>query len=138
MINIILTQKSCILVLRSLWSRKLFWSRFRSSHPDVFLGKGVLKICSKFTGEHNFIEITLRHRCSPVNLLHIFRTPFPKYTSGWLFLLSLLQIRFFSHNVYRKSRLSSKNHCFNIYRNLLSLPFFQSQKVHKFRLIIIG
>ena len=43
----------------------------RSSHPDVFLGKGVLKICSKYTGEHpcwsaisikllcNFIEITL-------------------------------------------------------------------------------
>ena len=24
----------------------------RSSHPDVFLEKGVLKICSKFTGEH--------------------------------------------------------------------------------------
>ena len=42
-----------------------------SSPPEVFLGKGVLKICSKFTGEHpcqsvisiklliNFIEITL-------------------------------------------------------------------------------
>ena len=25
---------------------------FRSSQPEVFLGKGVLKICSKFTGEH--------------------------------------------------------------------------------------
>ena len=24
----------------------------RSSHPEVFLRKGVLKICSKFTGEH--------------------------------------------------------------------------------------
>ena len=24
----------------------------------------------------NFIEITLQHGCSPVNLLHIFRTPF--------------------------------------------------------------
>ena len=24
----------------------------RSSHPEVFLEKGVLKICSKFTGEH--------------------------------------------------------------------------------------
>ena len=23
----------------------------RSSHPEVFLGKGVLKICSQFTGE---------------------------------------------------------------------------------------
>ena len=34
----------------------------------------------------NFIEITLRHGCSPVNLLHIFRTPFPRNTSGWLLL----------------------------------------------------
>ena len=24
----------------------------RSSHPEVFLGKAALKICSKFTGEH--------------------------------------------------------------------------------------
>ena len=50
----------------------------------MFLGKGVLKICNKFTGDHpcrsvilikllyNFIEITLRHGCSPRNLLHIF------------------------------------------------------------------
>ena len=34
----------------------------------------------------NFIEITLRHGCSPVNLLHIFRTPFSKNTSGCLLL----------------------------------------------------
>ena len=66
------------------------------------LGKGVLNICSKFNGEHpsrsgisvklqsNFIEITLRHGCSPGNLLHIFRTLFPKNTSQWL-LLEILQ-----------------------------------------------
>ena len=62
----------------------------------MFLGKGVLKICSKLTGEHpcrsvisiyNFTEIILRHGCSPVNLLHIFRTPFPKNTSRRLFLI---------------------------------------------------
>ena len=69
---------------------------FRSSHSEVFLGKGVLKICSKFTGEHpcrsvisinllcNFNEITLRHGCSTVNLLHIFRTHFLMNTSGCL------------------------------------------------------
>ena len=38
----------------------------------------------------NFIEITLRHGCSPVNLLHIFGTPFPKNPSGWLLLELLL------------------------------------------------
>ena len=66
---------------------------FRSSHPEVFLRKGVLKICRKFIGEHpcqnvisikllcNFIEITLQHGCSPENFLHIFRTPFPKNTA---------------------------------------------------------
>ena len=34
----------------------------------------------------NFTEITLRHWSSPVCLLHIFRTPFPKNTSGRLLL----------------------------------------------------
>ena len=27
-------------------------AKYRSSHPEVFLGKGVLKTCRKFTGEH--------------------------------------------------------------------------------------
>ena len=36
----------------------------------------------------SFHEIALRHGCSPVNLLHIFRTPFLTNTSGGL-LLSL-------------------------------------------------
>ena len=64
----------------------------RSNQSEVFLGKGVLKIYSKFTGkthievQSNFIDITLRHGCSPVNLLHIFRTPFYKNTSGWVLL----------------------------------------------------
>ena len=34
----------------------------------------------------NFIETTLRHGHSPVNLPHIFRTPFYKNTSGGLLL----------------------------------------------------
>ena len=33
-----------------------------------------------------FTEITLQHGCSPVNLLHIFRTPFLKNSSEWLLL----------------------------------------------------
>ena len=59
---------------------------------------GVLKICSKLTGKHpyqsaismklhrRFIEIALRHGCFPGNLLHFFRTLFPKKTSGGLLL----------------------------------------------------
>ena len=34
----------------------------------------------------DFIEVTVRHGCSPVNLLHISRTLFPKNTSGRLLL----------------------------------------------------
>ena len=34
-----------------------------------------------------FIEIARRHGCFPANLLHIFRTPLPKKTFGWLLLL---------------------------------------------------
>ena len=35
----------------------------------------------------NFIEIALQYGCSPVNLLHIFRTPFTKNKSERLLLL---------------------------------------------------
>ena len=67
------------------------------SRPKVFLGKGALKICSKFRGEHpcrsvisikllcNFIEITLQHGCSPLNLLHIFRALFLRTPLGYCF-----------------------------------------------------
>ena len=65
----------------------------------MFLVNGVLKICSKFTGEHScrsansiklqssFIEITLQHGCSPENFPHIFKTPLSKNTSEWLLLI---------------------------------------------------
>ena len=37
--------------------------------------------------QSNFIEIKFWHGCSPVNLMHIFRTPFPKNTYGRLLLI---------------------------------------------------
>ena len=54
----------------------------------------------------NFIEIALRHGCSRVNLLHIFRTPFLRNTSKGLLLdqpqrtllyikLQILRLQFF-------------------------------------------
>ena len=36
--------------------------------------------------QSNYIEIALWYGCFPVNLLHIFRIPFPKNTSGGLLL----------------------------------------------------
>ena len=55
--------------------------KVRKSHPEVFLGKGVLIICNKFTGEHpcrSVISIKLQS--------NIFRTAFSRNTSGWLHL----------------------------------------------------
>ena len=55
----------------------MFITMTSSSPPDVFLGNGVLKICSKFTGERPcqgaiYWNLSLVW-VSPVNLLHIFR-----------------------------------------------------------------
>ena len=60
----------------------------------MFLSKGIVKICSKCTGERpcrcvlsiELLEITLQLGCSPVNLLHILRAPFLMNTSGRLLL----------------------------------------------------
>ena len=70
-------------------------SIIRSSPPEVFLGKDVLKICSKFTREHPcrsviakncFATLSKSYFDMSVLLLHIFRTTFPKSTSGKLLL----------------------------------------------------
>ena len=70
----------------------------RSSPPEVFLLKGVLKICRKFKRKYpwrsvisiklrcNFIEIALHHGCSHANLLHISRTFFLRTPLVTLFL----------------------------------------------------
>ena len=41
----------------------------------VLLTEAAVKRCSWEKLLCNFIEIVLQHGCSPVNLLHIFRTP---------------------------------------------------------------
>ena len=60
----------------------LWWSweqrndpSFRSSYPQVFLGKSVLKICSKFTREHPCQSaISIKLLCNFINI-----------TSAWMF-----------------------------------------------------
>ena len=98
-------------------TKQLVCRCYRSSRQQVFFVKGALKICRKFTGEHtcrsvfsikllcSFIEIILWHGCSPVNLLHIFRTPFLKNTYGWLFLM----LEFEKATSHHCSRLSTMN-----------------------------
>ena len=99
----------------------------------MFLGKGVPKRCSKFTGEHlcrsaisvklqsNFIEITLQHGSSPVNLLHIFRTPFLKNTSGRLLVDNDTEISLFIS--------------FSIFTGMLLGPFGLFKHSHKKQIV---
>ena len=61
--------------------KKMFWKYAANSQEKRPCRS---KISIKL--ESNFIEITLGHGCSPVNLLHIFRAPFLKNTSGRLLL----------------------------------------------------
>ena len=46
----------------------------------------------------NFIEMELQHECSPVNLLHIFRTPFLKNTPEWM--VMHYEINFYSAELF--------------------------------------
>ena len=52
----------------------------------------------------SFIEITLRDGCSPVNLLHFFKTSFPKNITGRLLLLQLQRC-----NSVNQIRINCKN-----------------------------
>ena len=93
---------------------------YTRSFPLVFLRKSVLKICRKFTGENpcrsvisinlqsNFVEITLRQLCPPVNLQQIFRTHFPENTSGgcralWSIVKTFLPLSFSMLNIFYES-----------------------------------
>ena len=98
---------------------------YRSSHPKVFFVKGVLKICSKFTGEHpcwrviSIKLLALRHRCSSADVLYIFRTPFPRNTSGWV----LLYVRLYKIR-NRKIKLMKKLRCANCATTPTAIPIF--------------
>ena len=62
---------------------KVFW-KHAAEHPCQSV-ISIKLIC-------NFIEIALRHWCSPVNLLHIFRTSFSRNTSGGVYTLYMLPV----------------------------------------------
>ena len=85
---------------------------FRSSPLEVFLGKGVLKICRKFTGERPCGSVI------SINMLHVFRIPLLKNISGGLLLC-------FPEN-YSKSTWQLEFHPAEI---LLSSLFWKCQKL---------
>ena len=77
--------KICSTVFTKKIGNVYFPRYFRSMHPEVFLGKGVLRICSKFTGEHS---------CqSAISIKLLFATCFANRTSAWVFFcISLEQL----------------------------------------------
>ena len=84
----------CTLKTAQQWTNPCRWC-----YREVFCQMGVLTMSKKLKLLLcNFIEITLRHGCSPVNLLHIFRRPFYKNTSGGL-LLKFLQLPMHSSTI---------------------------------------
>ena len=69
--------------IENLWMLSV---NFRSSRSELFLGKGVLKICSQFTGEHRCRSASSHFEVGVTLtvIVNILRTPFPISTSGWL------------------------------------------------------
>ena len=75
---------------------------YRSSHPEVFCKKGILRNFAKFTGKNlsqslffnkvaglrpaTLFKKRLWHRCFPVNFVKFLRTPFLTEHLRWLFL----------------------------------------------------
>ena len=70
---------------RSVLRKKVFWKYA----ANVFTGKHPYRSAISIKLQSNFIEITLWHGCSSVNLQHIFRISFLKNTSGRLLLYAV-------------------------------------------------
>ena len=89
----------------------------RSSPSDVFLGKGFLKICSKFIGEHpwqSVISIKLQSTSACVfscNSAADFRTSFYKNTSGGLLLIIRFRIMSFNDVLKRLLGTNTEMDC---------------------------
>ena len=77
-------------VLRKRYSKNMKQIYRRTPMPNCDFNKvAYLQAelpCRSVIWLFTFSQITLRHGCSPVNLLHIFITAFLKNTSGWLLL----------------------------------------------------
>ena len=73
-------------VLRKRYSENMQQIHRRTPMPKWNFNK-VAKLFYSIKLQSYFIEIALRHGCSPINVLHIFRRPFPKDTPKGLLLL---------------------------------------------------
>ena len=83
--------------------------------------------------QNNFIEIELRHGCSPINLLHIFRTPFLKNTSGWSLLKVIIDSnRFQRLKIYQTLLIFfSKSFLWWVENVIFSFPLVLTENMQK-------
>ena len=121
-------------------SRNFSQENQKQPSRDVLRKIGVLKIRSKFRGEHpcqsvisiklqsKFIEMLLQCGCCPVNVQHIFWTPFPKNNSRRLLLKNIRRKLSFVCTIYLTDSSSSWTHILFI---KLKIAKFQSEKYCK-------
>ena len=88
---------------------------FRSSRPEVFCKKGVLRKFTEFAGKHlcqslffnkfaglkpvTLLKMRLWHSCFPVNFLKFLRTPFYIEYLRWLLLSVVLSFFYFDKQI---------------------------------------
>ena len=85
--NIPLKIKNILWRFKAEKTIKITESRVPILNSEAASGEHLCRSVISIKLQSSFIEITLRHKCSTVKLLHIFRTSFFKNTSGWLLLL---------------------------------------------------
>ena len=86
--------RSCFTIHKYCFTHIIEAALQRCSLEKVFW-----KYAANLEKNTNFTEIALRHGCSPVKLLHIFRTPFYKNISGGLLLISPIYTYFYKQLV---------------------------------------
>ena len=84
-------------------SRGVLRKRCSESIQQIYRRAPMLK-CNFNKVARNVIEILLRYGCSFVNLLIIFRTPFPKNTSGGL-LLKIYKSKIISNHLAMSQKM---------------------------------
>ena len=103
----------CLLIDRE-WQKNTQRLVSRSSLPEVFFKKGVLRNFTKFTGKHLYqslffnkvaglrsatlLKKRLLHRCVPVSFVRFLRTPFHTEQLRWLLLSQSLMKRFLTYS----------------------------------------
>ena len=104
------------------WSsltRKISTWVWTSNLKEVFDDTFLNILCVKMLC--NFIEITLWHGCSPTTLLYVFRTPFPKNTSGRLLLKILIKLKNSNLNLQYSLKFNSSTVVLSLILRVLHL-----------------